>query len=309
MKVAICISTYQRPRLLARLLSSINSLEVPADLCRGLSVFVVDNDAAASAKDVLDSARPDFRCTLVYAVEPERNISLARNRGVQLALSSGANFVAFVDDDEEVCPTWLAELLHVQAKYGADVVNGRVISRLPEGVPDWIRRRDFFGRGGGKTGSRMPGADTGNSLVSAELLSVYPGPFDPAFGLSGGGDSHFFQRARFQGAKIICANNATVIENVPAGRASAWWLLKRSFRMGNHAALVDRKLRMPRRWLPRRVVKATVRIGLGMLMLLVAPLIGRAGLVAALQQISRGLGSYAGLLGYRVIAYRRVDGD
>ena len=309
MKVAICIATYQRPRLLGRLLASINSLEVGAEVAQNLCVFVVDNDATASARSVVEAARPGFRWSLSYTVEPVRNISLARNRGVQLALSSGARFVAFVDDDEEVSPSWLAELLDVQDKYSADVVSGRIVPRLPRRVPGWVRRRDFYGRGGGKTGASVSGADTGNSLVSAKLLSLFPGPFEPAFGLSGGGDSHFFLRARARGAKIVCSNDAIVIENIPPNRATAQWLLKRAFREGNGAALIDRDMHTLLGWFPRRLAKATGRTAVGVLMLVVAPLHGRAGVVAALQHVCRGLGSYAGILGFRVIAYRTVDGD
>ncbi|HEX8212800.1 MAG TPA: glycosyltransferase family 2 protein [Longimicrobium sp.] len=309
MSIAIAITTYQRPRLLARLLESIRVQEAEPALASSLHVVVVDNDAAAPARPLVDTARPGFPFPLHYSVEPVRSISLARNHGVRMALELGARFVAFIDDDEEASPGWIAELARVQRECRADVVWGRVVPRLPEGTPRWVARGGFFDRGSYPTGKRMTVAETANALVAAHLLSAPEGPFDPRFGISGGGDSHFFRRVVDAGGTIVWAHDAVVFETVPVERANARWILRRAFRNGNGSVYVERAVSPARRWLPPRLARATGRIALGMVMLPAAPLRGRALAVAALRNIAIGLGAYSGILGYRYVAYRQVDGS
>lgn len=309
MSIAIAITTYRRPRLLTRLLESIRLQEAEPALASSLHVVVVDNDAAGSARALVDAAREGFPFPLHYSVEPERSISLARNHGVRMALELGARFVAFIDDDEEASPGWIGELARVQRECSAGVVWGRVVPRLPEGAPEWVASGGFFDRGAYPTGTRMTVADTANTLVSADLLRQMEGPFDPAFGISGGGDSHFFRRVVDAGGTIVWAHDAVVWETVPTERANARWILRRAFRIGNHSVCVERAVSRAPRWLPPRLAKATGRIALGMVMLPAAPLRGRALGVAALRNIAIGLGAYSGILGYRYIAYRQVDGS
>lgn len=309
MSIAIAITTYRRPRLLTRLLESIRLQEVEPALASPLHVVVVDNDAAGSARALVEAAREGFPFPLHYSVEPERSISLARNHGVRMALELGARWVAFIDDDEEASPGWIGELARVQRECSAEAVWGRVVPRLPEDAPRWVARGGFFDRGAYPTGTRMTVADTANTLVSADLLRQMEGPFDPAFGISGGGDSHFFRRVVDAGGTIVWAQDAVVFETVPPERANARWILRRAFRIGNHSVCVERAVSRAPRWLPPRLAKATGRIALGVVMLPAAPLRGRALAVAALRNIAIGLGAYSGILGYRYIAYRQVDGS
>ncbi len=309
MSIAIAITTYLRPRLLTRLLESIRLQEVDAELASSLHVVVVDNDAAASARAVVDAATEGFPFPVHYSVEPVRSISVARNHGVRMALELGARFVAFIDDDEEASPQWLRELTRVQREYDAGVVWGRVVPRLPAAIPGWVAEGGFFERGAYPTGTRVTVAETANALVSADLLRELAGPFDPAFGISGGGDSHFFRRVVEAGGTIVWADDAVVFEIVPVERANAGWILRRAFRVGNHSVCVERAVSEGHGWLPGRLAKATGRVAVGMLMLPAAPLRGRALLVSALQNVALGLGAYSGMLGYRYIAYRRVDGS
>jgi succinoglycan biosynthesis protein ExoM len=196
--VVICIATFQRPVMLRALLHSLAGLEFRKS-SPDVRVVVVDNDATGSARATVETARRMLPFPLQYAVEPERNISLARNRGIHLALAAGADFVAFVDDDETVVPVWLDELVAAQAVYGADVVGGPVEPAFDPCVPRWIVRTGFFHRPRHRTGTRVPQAGTGNALVKAALLRDERFRFDPAFGVSGGGDSEFFLRRQRQG--------------------------------------------------------------------------------------------------------------
>ena len=65
----------------------------------------------------------------------EANISAARNAGLALA---GAPMVAFIDDDEEPQPNWLAELTACLDRTGADAAFGPKLPEFEGGrAPDW----------------------------------------------------------------------------------------------------------------------------------------------------------------------------
>jgi succinoglycan biosynthesis protein ExoM len=307
-RVVISVATFRRPTMLRGLLQSLAALEFRKSAPEVLLV-VVDNDAEASARLTVESLRPSLGFPLQYAVEPERNISLARNHGVRLALEAGADFVAFVDDDETVTPTWLDELVAGQARYGADVIGGPVEPAFDPRAPDWIIRTRFFHHPRYPTGTRLRVAGTGNALVAAALLRGDGLPFDPAFGVSGGGDSEFFMRRHRLGAEIAWVDEALVTERVPMSRARAGWMLRRAFRYGNGAMLCERAMTPPLRRRAARLGAAAARLGFGAVVLVPSLVLGRRGAMAALSQVAYGVGCFAALVGYRYVEYDTVHGE
>lgn len=302
-RVAVCVATYRRPGLLADLLASLGRLELrrhPAEV----RVVVVDNDAAESARGVVDAARAGLPFGVEYAVEPERNISLARNRAVAMALAWGAEWAAFVDDDEVVRPRWLDELLEVQARSGADAVAGAVVPRFPAGAPAWAERSGVYARLHRRSGEPVAFLATHNALVSARLLRRDGGPFDPAFGISGGGDSHFFLRCAREGARMVGAAAAVAEETVLPERLRAGWVLRRAFRTGNGAVFAERALPPESRRVGQRVVKGIGRMAVSAVALPVAALLGRAAATRALWGVCYGAGCASALFGYRYHEYR-----
>jgi hypothetical protein len=168
--------------MLRRLLESLGGLRFGPGAEPRVMVVVVDNDAERSAEPVVEAVRGAVRWPLAYLVEPERNISLARNRGTRAALEAGADWVAFVDDDEVAHPTWLAELLAAQREFGADAVSGPAVPTYPDGVPGWVVKGRFFEQPRPATGAPVEYPNMFNVLVSARLLRDPGGaPFDAAF--------------------------------------------------------------------------------------------------------------------------------
>src|SRR5438309_10345348 len=98
--VAVCALTFHRPAGLARLLAGLDGLEDPAGA--RFFVLIVDNDPEGSGRVVVEEAQRTSRHPIVYEIEPERGIPFARNRGVERAAELGADFIAFIDDDETV---------------------------------------------------------------------------------------------------------------------------------------------------------------------------------------------------------------
>jgi len=306
--VAVCIATCRRPRSLGRLLDSLEGLSWPSG-AGGIRVIVVDNDEAGSAREAVEERRTGYRWELQYVAEPRRNIALARNRAIEVAVEGRAEWVAFIDDDEVASPVWLEELVRVAGATGAPIVGGPILPRYEEGVPGWVARGGFFEVPRFPDGSAVDMAFTGNVLLWAEYLRAGGARFDAGFGLSGGGDSHFFLRAVRDGVAIAWADQAIVVETVPVSRAGAGWILRRAFRVGNRTVACERMLLPRRSWMPVRALKAAGRILEGCLLLLPSLAGGRSATVRQLRKIAYGFGCFSAFLGADVAEYDTIHGS
>lgn len=297
--VAIAVATYRRPELLRGCLAGVAALD--SDSVR-VTTIVIDNDAAGSARAVVQAAGLPPRAGCVYEIEPERNISRARNRAVAIALRLEADFVAFLDDDEVPERDWLQELLRAQRDFDADVAWGPAIPIYPANAPRWIIDGNFFDANpNAPRGTRFHYAYTSNALVSARTLQSVEGPFDPAFGLGGGGDTDFFLRAHKAGARIVWTPDARVRDVIHASRLNARWILQRAFRAGNAGAHMNAGR-------ARIAAVACAQLAAGTLLFVPSLVRGRAGAVHALRRIAGGAGALAGLAGHRYIEYAETHG-
>lgn len=252
--ISVCICTFKRPQLLSMLLSSIFTGQ-SASIAN--EIIVIDNDPNATARAVTEQFFAAHPFPYTYQCQAENNISNARNAAVALA---AGDWVAFVDDDEEVSPRWLPELLACAATYQADAVFGPVVSVFNGKPPSWALK--IFNRNRFPTGTDMPLAETrtGNVLVRRDLLLSLEGPFDPEYGLTGGGDHEMFSRFFALGTKNVWCDEAPVTELVPPERLKISWLLQRSFRYGN----VNGSLARSRFFELPALAKATVALGIGL---------------------------------------------
>jgi len=121
-----------------------------------------------------------------------------------------------------------------QQRFGADAVFAPVVPRYVAGTPQWIIEGRYFDRPRFQTGTPIDERNTrtGNVLIAAELLKSLPGPFDAEFGRTGGEDSLLFRDLLSAGARFIWCDEAPVEEDVPLDRATADWLLRRAYRIG-----------------------------------------------------------------------------
>ena len=129
--------------------------------------------------------------------------------------------IAFVDDDEIPTSDWLALLTETLSKFNADAVFGPVIALLPTSAPDWLRESRLFEPLQLETGALIPVENfaTGNVLLKKSVaFNQLNGPFDPEYGLSGGGDYEMFTRYQKIAPQLIWCNEAKVSEDVPPVR-------------------------------------------------------------------------------------------
>lgn len=230
--VSVCLCTYKRLDSLKSLLEDLAAQTGGPGVAE---VVVVDNDAAASARELVEGLAQHYPVPLRYAVQPVQNIALTRNLGVELARGE---WIAMIDDDERAPPDWLALLAATAQAQQADGVFGPVLYRLPEQTPGWLQRHDFFAQPRFATGSQPPPAKlyTNNVLIRRRTLCSEPGPFDPHYGLSGGSDVDLMSRLHAGGAKLVWCDEAAVSEVVEADRLNARWILRRYYRGGQNFA-------------------------------------------------------------------------
>ncbi|RYF94200.1 MAG: glycosyltransferase family 2 protein [Caulobacteraceae bacterium] len=225
-RVSLIVPTQRRPAGLATALASLVAQTGvdPADL----ELIVADNDAVPSAKAFVDALTAPFPVTYVH--EPRPGVANVRNAA--LALATG-DLIAFLDDDEEAPPTWLADLLAAQQALSVDVVFGPVRGRAPEGVRHRAYLEDFFSRHG-PDDTRVLDSwyGCGNSLIRRSALSNPTAPFDPSRNASGGEDDLLFAQMAAAGATFGWAHAAFVWEDPIPSRLTLAYALRRAFAYG-----------------------------------------------------------------------------
>jgi glucosyl-dolichyl phosphate glucuronosyltransferase len=184
MRLDVVIATYRRPIFLRKTLESIRAAHIPTDVA--VHVVVVDNDSDVSdcsAIEELGRGAP-FRLTVVR--EPAAGKSNALNTGIRVG---SAEYVAFIDDDEEIDASWFSVVAATLAGGGLDFIGGRTLPLWRESAPVWIP--DEFravlgivdsGRDPQPYGHAFPGMLTGGNAVIARTMLNHVGLFSPRLG-------------------------------------------------------------------------------------------------------------------------------
>jgi len=232
--ISVCICTYRRVEMLKRLLDRLELQET--DNLFSYSAVVVDNDEEESGRQTVLNAQSQLKFHIEYHIEPERSISLARNRAVK---SAGGRLIAFIDDDEFPEDDWLLKHYRTLLASEADGVLGPVKPDFSEMTPAWLVKSGLLERKTFRTGETITDwhhTRTGNVLLWKRLFLEEGGLFDPAYGKSGGGDAVFFKRMMEKGRTFVWCNEATVYETVPLERQRKSYYLKRAFTRGMTSA-------------------------------------------------------------------------
>ncbi len=306
MLVSICVATYKRPQRLRLLLEGLNKLVFEKIDRPEIEVIVVDNDVLGVAKTVCEEVRSKFKWRLKTDVETQRGITYARNKTISL-VSQDSDFIAIVDDDEIPEPTWLEELLWVQQEYNSDIVTGPVIPRFNDyEVSDWIVKGKFFEPPRYKTGEQRSVAFTNNVIVKTAILRKLNPVFDNRFAISGGSDCCLFLNLNKAGYKINWANEAIVYDIILPSRTNLRWILFRGYREWSNHSSIEKELYPSLAVQSIRVLKGFGLICIGLVRLVPSLLLGKAAVVNSLLYISRGMGTFGGLLGLFYEEYKNI---
>jgi hypothetical protein len=310
--VSIVIPTYRRPELLAVTLASClaqqgvddERVEIvvidndPAQSARlaqqgvddeRVEIVVIDNDPAQSARDTVDSAGRGGSIAVRYVAEGRPGISYARNTGVAEAVG---HYLAFIDDDEEAAPGWLAAFLATIRRTGADLVVGPVHPRFAQPA-DAYSRQAYTRDAQVPTGTQLDDwGGIGNSLLDKErCFAGSPEPFDPRLGLSGGEDALFLHQLRRRGGTIVWCAEAAATESVGFDRLAPAYMLRREFRGAQTLTYVCTAVTPPQRgraawWMAKGCLQILIYVPVALVLRAVRH---RRWLPAAVKAV-RGLG-------------------
>lgn len=227
-RITVCVCTYRRPELLARLLNKL--AEQSSQGLFAHDVVIADDDPAQSARLIVEAFAARTSLPVVYCSDPRQNIALARNNALRHAKG---DYVAFIDDDEFPEPDWLLRLLRACEQFGAAGILGPVRPHFDAAPPAWLVKGRFCDRPEHPTGLVMRGEEsrTGNVLFRRAIVVGTDAPFRADLG-SGGEDKDFFMRMVQQGHVFRWCNEAIVHETVAPERWTRSYYLRRALLRG-----------------------------------------------------------------------------
>jgi len=307
MTVAICICTFNRPELLARVLGVLRNLQTGKLKPDQIAVIVVDNNPDGRVAAVCDRLRSLLPVRLVLIAEKRRGVSFARNRAVEEALRTGFDFLAFIDDDDRPETDWLDKLMQKQRETRADIVCGAIPAVLDPRWPAWLRKSPLFAPPGAKTETKFgipQGIGSGNVLIDCCLLArlkTAGSVFSPEFALIGGSDTEFYIRAKRSGARIVKAENAIVHRHYVGPRITFRGLLVYALHRGNYSAHILKVHGTPPQ-IRGRLLKAAKKLSLGVIQL-PACAFSKTALAAKLYQVGIEAGFFYGFMGGNILEF------
>ncbi len=209
--ISVIVATRNRPRQLAACLRALAAQNYPRDR---FDVIVVDDGGDVSLAPTMATFRAHLRLQLVEQTNggPAR----ARNTGAKCAAGP---LLAFVDDDCEPSPGWLAA---VQARFEQcpdRAIGGRTVNALPGNayssasqlVVDYLYEHHAAAKG--RTSEGAPAAPpffASNNLAVPAGLFEDVGGFDESFPLAAGEDREFCDRWQAHGYRLLMAPDALV---------------------------------------------------------------------------------------------------
>ena len=233
--VTVAIPTCGRP---AALLRAVDGLARQQGMGTSWEVLVVDNAGDGSTVDA-GALRDRLPVPLRVVHEPARGASHSRNRAIAEAATP---IVAFLDDDVEPAPTWLAQLVAPVADGRFDAVCGRVLLDDARPLPVWLYEGalGYLAQLDLGPATRALGADefliTASAAFRAEVLRA-SGGFDPALGPQPGShlvndDVLVTRRVRAVGGVVGYVGESCVVHELPPERLRLSWMLSRLYDQG-----------------------------------------------------------------------------
>jgi len=245
LKASVIVCTRNRAELLSRCLDSVRAQTMDqADY----ELIVVDNGSTDGTPDVIRRFEGAFR-NFKGIDEPLTGLSYARNTGARAA--EGA-IVAFLDDDAEAEPDWLAELTRPfrQLPYSPLAVGGLNLPKWELPRPGWLHEdlaTSLMGRDHGREPKTLPPNQyiIGCSMAYRRSELIELGLFNVAFGFSGNKmimneETELLDRLRLAGGAVYYNPAARIRHFVPAGRLRKSHFYRRFFWRGVSAVLQRR---------------------------------------------------------------------
>jgi glycosyltransferase involved in cell wall biosynthesis len=245
MKISVCIGTYNRANLLAKLLKSVRDADFPLDQTE---VLVVDNNSTDSTREIAELARPWFP-RFRYLFEKSQGSSYARNTGIH---ASSGEIICFLDDDTTIDSNYFTAVSRTFSRFNCTGVGGRILPEWncpkpeefaidgPYNVADGLLvhfdqgdleeelRRSWFGAGMSIRRS---------ALEKHGLFAEHLSRKGRTEGM--GEDSEMFLRLKKGGESLFYAPEAIVFHPVDAERISMAFVKQWHFQRGKSLGMID----------------------------------------------------------------------
>jgi hypothetical protein len=226
-KVAVAVTTFRRPALLAPLIEEILMQIASVGDAYACRVVIVDNDPDESARVVAAGHGVD------YTPESVPGIAAARQRVLDTTASD--DVVVMLDDDVLPEAEWLAAILATWERFKPTVVMGYVRwvwPPLDEPVIRKVRDGGFMRRPELPTGTRQEWLATGNVLIDLHAVRRLGLAFDVSLGLSGGEDTLFGADVIRRGGTIVACRESSAMSVIPPERATSDFARRRAIGQG-----------------------------------------------------------------------------
>jgi glycosyltransferase involved in cell wall biosynthesis len=260
-RATVVVCTHNRAPLLATCLHSLAAQTVPAS---DFEIVVVDDGSTDTTPDVC--ARFAHLPNLRIIRQANAGLGAARERGWR---AGTGRVVAFLDDDAEAPPGWLARILtHFETHAApAACLGGPARGRWEAPRPPWLddnlaRWLTVWAPHDEPRESADEHLFVGANMSFLRSALDQVGGFDPALGRRGASllsheESELWERLRAAGHRAAYDPDLWVWHHVPASRARASWFRRRLFWEGR--SLKRRALgpgARPRPWAALRVAVA-----------------------------------------------------
>ena len=183
MRLDLLLPTLRRPHLLKRALTSIARAERPQRL--QVAVIVINNDARPELPGLEAAlAAVPFHTRVLH--EPQPGKSAALNTAIAASM---ADYLGFIDDDEEVAHDWFRVVENALERAPADFLGGPVLLRPACEFPAWVPTGYRAVVGSAECGSTelpygpsFPGMLKGGNAVISRATLDRVGLYDPELG-------------------------------------------------------------------------------------------------------------------------------
>jgi glycosyltransferase involved in cell wall biosynthesis len=236
--IALVVATYNRAKPLESLLECL----VRQTIARSdWEIVVVVDGSTDDTEAVLARWVKAGTLPLQYIVQTNAGQSVARNKGVQ---RTSASHVIVIDDDMEVCPTFVADHLAASTTLpGKTVVIGKVV---PE--PQFMKKPLYAAVGEYHLQSLHKRIERGEQEVTATAFVTQNVSFPRALYLEVGGfdaslrldeDRELGIRLERAGATFVFSSNAWAIHHSNIGSYDKWF--QRQYEYGKYAVQIWHK--------------------------------------------------------------------
>lgn len=318
--VAVCVCTRARPKMLRRCLMSLRRQTLDPTRLR-MKAIVVDNNDEPEARPIYEEMCDDPDGTgLVHCPEP--GIPSARNAAIDAALRAGADYIAFLDDDEVAPENWIASLVEALRALGADAVQGGVRHHridLADDLSDLVDIEPCLTRADAAATLDWEACEslaTCNVVLKAHLVRPPLAlRFDESMRYTGGSDRELFMRAHKAGARLVRVYGIDVLEDLHEERQALSYQAARAFAAGsNYFARMTKNEPAPVAAM-RITMRAVDRSVTGLVKLAIAAALLLLHRRSALRQWRKGCaqlcfaaGCVSPVAGVRANPYRNIQG-